>query len=196
MGSDTIFSDCDKELSDVRLVITDECTAVCVTALPATERFFLWAIRAWSAHHTDLSTIWWSLDHAFAQQKILDALASFDLLMSSLFAGLKRWPDIRCVACPRLGADEQQLLRALSHLQRDNVVAARAALQVCALASAARVMSLHAQRCARIASLAGLRFDAVPVGRTTDTHIAPCAHASPMHSQVGQTPGFSTAARK
>lgn len=176
--------------------ITEEGTVILVTALPTTERFFLWAIRAWSAHHTDLSAIWWSLDHAFAQEKIHDALEPFDQLMSSLFAGLKRWPDIRCVACPRLGTDERHLLHALSHLQHENVTAARLSLQACALTSAARIISTHAQRCARIASLAGLRFDAVPSRKLPDDGSAPCVHAAPMFGQAILTHPSSMFARK
>lgn len=132
-----------------------------VIQLPVTERLFLWAIRAWSAHHSDVTPIWWSLDRAFAQEGMHSALPPFHQLMSVLFAGLKRWPDIRCVRCPHLGSDEERLLSVLACLQHDNEVGARGALRDWVLRSAAREMCEHAATCAAIAATAGLRFAGV-----------------------------------
>lgn len=129
-----------------------------VIHLPVTERLFLWAIRAWSAHHSDVTPIWWSLDRAFAQEGMHCALPPFHQLMSALFAGLKRWPDIRCVRCPHLGSDEERLLSVLACLQHDDEVGARRALRDWVLRSAAREMCEHAAQCAAIAAAAGLRF--------------------------------------
>lgn len=151
---------------------------IAVAELPYAERFFLWAIRAWSAHHTDLSAIWWSLDHAFAQEKLPTALAPFDQAMSAVFAGLKRWPDIRCVACPRLGVDERQLLNAFAHLQHGNAAVARVALQTCVLGAAARVVACHAQRCVDSASVAGMQFVAVSFAPAHQCDFPPCPKSS------------------
>ena len=129
-----------------------------VIHLPVTERLFLWAIRAWSAHHSDVTSIWWSLDRAFAQEGMHSALPPFHQLMSALFVGLKRWPDIRCVRCPHLGSDEARLLSVLAYLQQDNEVGARRALRDWVLRSAAREMCEHAAQCAAIAAAAGFRF--------------------------------------
>lgn len=90
-----------------------------VSHLPPTERLLLWAIRAWSAHHVDISGIWWSLDRAFSQAGIRTALDPFDSMMCMIFGGLRHWPDIRCVRCPRLGKDELNLLAVIGHLQAD-----------------------------------------------------------------------------
>lgn len=129
-----------------------------VTDLPVTERLFLWAIRAWSAHHCDVTPIWWSLDRAFAQQDMHGALPRFHEFMSALFAGLKRWPDIRCVRCPQLGGDEARLLDVLAHLQQDNELSARRALRDWVLRSAVREMCEHAAACVAIAAAAGRQF--------------------------------------
>ena len=132
--------------------------AMGVGTLAAPERLLLWAMRAWSAYHSDLTAVWWSLDRAFTQEGIHSALPSFHHVMSALFAGLKRWPDIRCVQCPRLGADEARLLSVFARLQHDNEVGARHALQGWVVRSAARVMCERAVECVGIASSAGLRF--------------------------------------
>lgn len=151
---------------------------ICVATLPPTERFFLWAIRAWSAHHSDLTPIWRSLDHAFTQEHITAALEPFDQFMSALFAGLRRWPDIRCVACPRLGTDERQLLSAFAHLQQGNGAVARCALQTCVLDSAARMVVRHARRCAEQASAAGLQFASVSFVLAKPLDFPPCPRAA------------------
>lgn len=133
-------------------------TEILVPNLPTAERLFLWAVRTWAAHHDDVSPIWWSLDRAFAQEDIHAALAPFDRMMSAVFSGLKRWPDIRCARCLNLGQQEAQLLSAFAHLQQNNEVGARLALQDWLIRSAARVVCESAQQCTRIASAAGLRF--------------------------------------
>lgn len=166
------------QATDARPTLSIEGAVIAVAELPLAERFFLWAIRAWSAHHTDLSTIWWSLDHAFAQERMPAALAPFDQAMSALFAGLKRWPDIRCVACPRLGVDERQLLNAFAHLQQGNGVVARCALRTCVLDSAARIVVRHAQRCADLASGAGLQFVPVSFAPANPLDFPPCPKSS------------------
>lgn len=132
----------------------------------------MWATRAWAASHTDLTNVWWSLDRAFSQEGMSAALPPFHQLMSTLFAGLKRWPDIRCVACPHLGRDETRLLRVLSHLQRGNEVGARAVLGELVLRSSIRVACRHAAECVTIVSAAGRQF----TGPATDLYtVAACA---------------------
>jgi hypothetical protein len=129
-----------------------------VANLPAPERLFLWAVRAWSAYHTDLPLVWWTLDRAFTQEKIHAALPPFHELMSALFAGLKRWPDIRCVRCLHLGTDEACLLSVFAYLQSDDERGARNALQTWVLRSAVRVVCEQASECIAIAAAAGLHF--------------------------------------
>jgi len=129
-----------------------------VVALPRPERLFLWAIRAWSASHTDLTTVWWSLDRAFTQEGVHAALAPFHELMAALFAGLKRWPEIHCVASPYLGRDEVRLLSAFTHLQDGNELGMQAALGDWVQRAAIREMRQHAADCVTIAVLARMRF--------------------------------------
>lgn len=133
---------------------------IIVADLPTVERFFLWAIRTWAAHHDDVSPIWWSLDRAFAQERIDAALIPFDRLMSALFAGLKRWPDIRCVRCPSLGTQEAQLLGAFAQLQQNNQIGARLALQDWLQPAAARAVCDYVGECTRALAAADLRFAA------------------------------------
>lgn len=147
---------------------------VLVPNLPTTERLFLWAIRTWAAHHDDVSPIWWSLDRAFAQEDIHAALTPFDRMMSAAFAGLKRWPDIRCVHCLNLGQEEAHLLHAFAHLQQNNEVGARLALQDWLMRSATRVVCEFAQHCVRAASAGGLRFASNSVH--LQQNAAACAH--------------------
>jgi hypothetical protein len=158
--------------------ISSEGAVVAVAELPRAERFFLWAMRAWSAHHTDLSAIWWSLDQAFTHERIPQALAPFDQAMATVFTGLKRWPDIRCVACPRLGSDERHLQHAFAHLQHGNAAVALSALQCCVLGSAARVVLRHAGKCVDLAYEVGLQF--VPVS-SLQGHI----HVQQSRTQCG-----------
>lgn len=129
-----------------------------VVRMPSPERLFLWATRAWAASHTDLTAVWWSLDRAFSQEGMSGALPPFHQLMSTLFSGLKRWPDIRCVACPHLGRDEARLLRVLSHLQQGNEVGARALMGELVMRSSIRVACRHAVDCVAIVSAAGRQF--------------------------------------
>jgi hypothetical protein len=133
-------------------------TASLVVRMPPAERLFLWAIRTWSASHVDLTVVWWSLDRCFSHEGMPAALPPFHEFMSTIFAGLKQWPDIRCVACPHLGRDEERLLHVLGHLQHGNEVGARAALNELTLRSAGRVACRHAAECVEIVSAAGLRF--------------------------------------
>lgn len=139
----------------------DELDELGVVALPVTERLFLWAIRAWSAYHSDLTAVWWSLDRAFKQEGIAPALPHFHRLMSDLFVGFKRWPDIRCVGCPRLGKDEARLLAAFARLQTRDLAGARSELQELALRSTARAVCEGAQQCVLIANSAGVHFAAL-----------------------------------
>lgn len=162
--------------------ITLDGAIVPVADLPRAERFFLWAIRAWSAHHTDLSAIWWSLDQAFGREQMPAALAPFDQAMTAVFAGLKRWPDIRCVACPRLGVDERQLLNAFSHVQHGNGAVARLALQACVVSSAARVIVRRLQHCADAASQVGLLFFPVAFAPTSRLDFPPCPKAASLRA--------------
>jgi hypothetical protein len=130
-----------------------------VANLSAHERLFVWAIRAWAANHADLSSVWWSLDRAFTQEGIPLALPSFHDTMSTLFAGLKRWPDIRCVGCPHLGDDELRLLDLLASLQQGNEVVARSRLRDLVLPAAARAVCRHATKCAHQAKTCGITFE-------------------------------------
>ena len=138
---------------------TTETTRSVVVSMPLVERMFLWAIRTWSASHADLTAVWWSLDRAFAHEGMHAALPPFHQLMSTLFAGLQRWPDIRCVACAHVGRDEANLLRTLAALQDGNELGARAILNDLVLRSAARLACAHATECVRIVRAAGLHFD-------------------------------------
>lgn len=123
------------------------------------QRMLVWAVRAWSAHHADLTSIWWSIDQAFTRQGLRFALPVFHDMMDALFSGLAVWPDIACVACPRLTRHEQRLLDLFAAHERSDEAGARRALQDWVLRSAARVVSQHAYQCVWIASAAGVRFD-------------------------------------
>lgn len=144
-----------------------------VANLPTMERLFLWAIRTWAAHHDDVSPVWWSLDRAFAQEGIHAALAPFDRMMAATFAGLKRWPDIRCVRCSQLGAEEALLLCLFAQLQQNNLFGARLLLQDWLLRTAARIAADSAEECVRIVSGAGLRF--APAGVELRDKASVCA---------------------
>jgi hypothetical protein len=143
-----------------------------VANLPLPERVLLWAIRAWSAYHCDLTAIWSHLDRAFNDQGMGGALAPFDRMMSALFGGLKRWPDVRCVRCPHLGADEACLLRTLAYLQREETAAARRALHGWVIRPAVRTVCIHGAELADLASAAGWRF-------ATASYVASPVIASP-----------------
>lgn len=106
--------------------------------LPFAERLLLWAVRAWSAHHSDLSGVWWSLDRAFTDARIRPALEPFHSMMSTLYTGLIRWPDIRCVGCPQLGEDEARLLMVVARLQQNQRSWAYSALRGLTAPSATR----------------------------------------------------------
>ena len=56
-----------------------------VADLPATERFFVWAIRTWAAHHVDPSEAWPILDCAFGAERLHTALAPFDRMDARRF---------------------------------------------------------------------------------------------------------------
>jgi hypothetical protein len=129
-----------------------------VTNLLVSERMLLWAIRSWSAHHNDLTAVWWSLDRAFTHERIHAALPCFHRLMSALFAGLKRWPDIRCAVCSQVGCDETRMLSAFAYLQQGNESGAYRALENWVLPSAVRIVCKHALEFVQIASHAGVRF--------------------------------------
>lgn len=158
--------------------------AVHVLTLPLPERLFLWAVRTWSAHHADVSVIWWSLDSAFARERIHAALLPFDSLMSAVFDGLRHWPDIRCVRCATLGTQEIQLLDMLGHLQRQNELGARAALHDWVLRPALRLACEHAAACARIAAEAGLKFSALAHQSKAVTNVAAVADLRESTTQV------------
>lgn len=88
-----------------------------VLELPALERTLLWSIRTWGAYHDAPQSIWWVLERAFVETGIRPALEPFAQFMTALFGGLKRYPDIRCVRCLRLGKDENALLATLALAQ-------------------------------------------------------------------------------
>jgi len=127
--------------------------------LPDAQRMLVWAVRAWSAHHTDLTGIWWSIDQAFTRQGLRFALPVFHDMMDALFTGLAVWPEIACVSCPRLTRHERCLLELFAAHERGDEAGARRALKDWVLRSAARVVSQHAYQCVWIASAAGVRFD-------------------------------------
>jgi hypothetical protein len=118
-----------------------------VAELPQAERFFVWAIRAWASAHTDITEIWSRLEHGFTREHIPEALEPFDRMMSAVFAGLARWPDIRCVRCPYLGAEEARLLAMLAAFRRRDAIAARAALHDWIRPAAARQICDDARVC-------------------------------------------------
>lgn len=91
-------------------------TATCssVLELPALERTLLWSIRTWAAYHDAPQAVWGTLERAFTEAGIRPALEPFAQLMCALFVGLKRYPDIRCVRCLRMGKDENALLAILA----------------------------------------------------------------------------------
>lgn len=132
--------------------------AIGVANLPVPERVMLWAIRAWSAHHCDLTAIRLSLDSTFAAEGMRAAVPSFDRMMAALFSGLRRWPDVRCVRCPRLGSDEASLLTAFGHLQRGEEGAARRSLHDWVLRPAARTACVSGAEFIGLASAAGWQF--------------------------------------
>jgi hypothetical protein len=133
-----------------------------VIELPPTERFFLWAIRAWASAHTDITEVWSSLDRGFTREHIPNALEPFDRMMSAVFAGLARWPDIRCVRCPYVGAEEAHLLAALAALRRGNEITARAALHDWIRPAAARQVCKDGRVCMKIAAACGVPLDRAP----------------------------------
>lgn len=122
------------------------------------ERMLVWAIRAWSAHHTDLSGVWWSIDQAFTRAGLRFALPPFHEMMHALFSGLSTWPEIACVSCPRVTRHEQALLDLFAAHERGEDAGAHRPLLSWVLRSAARTVSQHAYECVWIASAAGVRF--------------------------------------
>jgi hypothetical protein len=146
-----------------------------VPDLPFADRFFVWAIRAWAAHHVDITEIWWGLDRGFTQERMPQALIPFDRTMTVIFAGLTRWPDIRCVRCAYLGADEARLLDSFAALQRGDEAVARSALRSWVNASGVRQACKSGLECVRIAAAAGAHLDGssrlpTAVGRGSSTH--------------------------
>lgn len=130
-----------------------------VIELPPKECFFLWAIRAWASAHTDISEVWSSLDRGFTREHVPDALEPFDRMMSAVFAGLTRWPDIRCVRCPYVGAEEARLLAVLAALRYGDEITARAALHGWIRPAAARKICKDGRVCMEIAAVCRVRLD-------------------------------------
>lgn len=127
-----------------------------VPHLSPPDRLLLWAIRAWSAHHMDITGIWWALDRAFSQTGIRDALDPFDSMMCMVFGALRRWPDIRCVRCPRAGEDELRLLAIIAALQTDRRSEGLELLRDLVAPAAARKTCDYAAAVARTLQAAGL----------------------------------------
>jgi hypothetical protein len=90
-----------------------------VLDMAGVDRLLLWAIRTWSAYHDEPAAVHSSLERAFVEAGLQSGLQPFEQLMRRLFLGWKRWPDIRCVRCLRLGRDEGDLLRLLYLLQQE-----------------------------------------------------------------------------
>jgi hypothetical protein len=158
-----------------------------VIELPSTERFFLWAIRAWASAHTDITEMWPSLDRGFTREHIPDALEPFDRMMSAVFAGLARWPDIRCVRCPYVGAEEARLLTTLAALRCRDDIAARAALHDWIRPAAARQICKHGRVCMEIAAICVVRPDSprasLPDSIPSDSSSQPGSFARSSASQ-------------
>lgn len=133
--------------------------SVGVAHLQTPQRFWLWALRAWAAFHTDLTCVWWSLDRAFTNEGIRPALLPFHEMMTVLFAEVRCWPDIRCVICPQLSGDEARFLSVLASLQHGDELGARKSLQSWVPRAVARIAYGHAQQCAAIAAEAGFKLD-------------------------------------
>jgi hypothetical protein len=102
----------DKPLPAGDCSVTATCSSV--LELPALERTLLWSIRTWAAYHDAPQAVWRTLECVFTEAEIRPALEPFGQLMCALFVGLKRYPDIRCVRCLRMGKDENALLAILA----------------------------------------------------------------------------------
>jgi hypothetical protein len=124
-------------------------------ALDTPHRFWLWAIRTWSSSHSDLTTVWWSLDRAFTNERIPAALPQFHNMMNCMFSNVRHWPQVNCVLCPRVCCDESRLLNVLAHLQLNDHFNAQRLLRHWLPSMIAGTVSIHAQRCASIAFDAG-----------------------------------------
>jgi hypothetical protein len=129
-----------------------------VLQLPALERALLWSIRTWAAYYDAPQSVWWPLERVFAEAGIRPALEPFAQLMSALFAGLKRCPDIRCVRCPRMGRDESELLAILAVALHESPAALSVRLRHLMLPAAARTATGVVREMMRVVANAGLHL--------------------------------------
>ncbi len=130
-----------------------------VLELPWLERILLWSIRTWAAYHDEPQAVRGHLERAFTEAGICPALESFAQLMSSLFIGLKRCPDIRCVRCLRLGKDECELLLVLAMAMQEPQATIVLRLSRLMLPAAARSGADAALEMMRVINNAGLRME-------------------------------------
>lgn len=86
--------------------------------LEESERFILWAVRVWAAHHRAGSPLCGGFGRAFQRAGLQGEAALLYGIMEIAFAGAVRALDIRCVRCNQLGSDEGLLLASLSAAQR------------------------------------------------------------------------------
>jgi len=123
------------------------------------------ALRAWVAPHRapDLPAPDWR-----AAFRLLGASSvmvdRFDALMWRVRHGMRRPLDIRCCACPRVGADEEVLLQLIGALQRGDRLAALDGLTDC-LGEAAPPALGTASALAAVLGEAGLRIAAASQAR-------------------------------
>lgn len=159
-------------------------TATCssVLELPALERTLLWSIRTWAAYHDAPQAIWRTLEGAFTEAGIRPALEPFAQLMCALFVGLKRYPDIRCVRCLRMGKDENELLATLAMALQESPQLTERRLSVLMLPAEARTGASAALAMMHSVANAGLHLQQARTHADTDT-----ARWPPNYQSIGMT---------
>lgn len=133
-------------------------TQISVLDLPWLERTLLWSIRSWAAYHDAPHSILGYLECVFVDAGFRPALEPFAQMMASIFAGLKRCPDIRCVRCLRLGRDERALLAVLGEATQRTTQHTAQHLQFLLMHSHAQQAALAAHELMRYISKAGLHL--------------------------------------
>lgn len=129
-----------------------------VLDLPWLERTLLWSIRSWAAYHDAPHSILGYLECVFIDAGFRPALEPFTQMMATIFAGLKRCPDIRCVRCLRLGRDERALLEVLSEATQHETQCTAQRLQFLVLHSQAQQAALAAHELMRHINNVGLHL--------------------------------------
>lgn len=88
-----------------------------ISNLRTAEMYVVCAARLWVAHHKGAAGAAWDLERGFAMAGVAeDGLAGLCRFFDAITAAARRSLDIRCVKCPRLGADESALLQMVAHL--------------------------------------------------------------------------------